>query len=148
MTGRQGATAAAEHTPGVQDALHNVVSVLYHALQGGETSMQYLHDAQQSGDQGLVQFFQEVQECQHHLAMRAKEVLAQCLERDHGHESHHTMEASTQGYGMMGSQGQERMGSQSYSTRPEQEVHRDVRGMGQDRAERQGHDREPQEQRR
>ena len=105
--------------PGVQDATYNVVSVLYHALQGGETSRQYLHEAQKSGDQGLVQFFQEVQECQHHLAMRAKEVLAQCLERDNGHESHHTMEASTQGYGMnkMGSQGT--MGSQSYSTRPE-----------------------------
>jgi hypothetical protein len=95
-----------------------------------------------------------VQECQHHLAMRAKEVLAQCLERDNGHESLHNMEANTQGYGMRGSQGQERMGSQgtmgsqSSSTRPEQEAHRDVRGMGQDRAERQGHDREPQEQRR
>jgi hypothetical protein len=55
---------------------------------------------------------------------------------------------------MMGSQGQEKMssqgtmGSRSYSTKPEQEAHRDVRGIGQDRAERQGHDREPQEQRR
>lgn len=154
MTSHQGATAPAEHTTGVQDALYNVVSVLYHALQGGESSMQYLHDAQKSGDQGLVQFFQEVQECQHHLAMRAKEVLAQCLERDNGHESHHNMEASTQGYGMMGSQGQERMssqstmGSRSYSTRPEQEAHSEVRGMGQDRAESQGHDREHQEPRR
>jgi hypothetical protein len=34
-----------------------------------------------------------VQECQHHLVMRAKEVLAQRLERDIGHESHHNMEA-------------------------------------------------------
>jgi len=98
MTSHQGATATAEHTTGVQDAMYNVVSVLYHALQGGETSMRYLHDAQESGDQGLVQFFQEVQECQHHLAMRAKEVLAQHLERDNAHASHRNMGASTPGH--------------------------------------------------
>jgi hypothetical protein len=45
MTSHQGATATAEHKTGVRDELYNAVSVLYHALQGGETCMQYLQDA-------------------------------------------------------------------------------------------------------
>ena len=104
MTSHQGATTMAEHKTGVRDEIYNVVSVLYHALQGGETCMQYLQDAQETGDQQLVQFFQEVQECHRHLAMRAKEVLAQCLEHGNGHESHRSMGAGTQGHGMTGSQ--------------------------------------------
>ena len=85
MASHQGTTATAEHKTGVKDEVYNIVSVLYHALQGGETCMQYLQDAQETGDQKLVQFFQEVQECHRHLATRAKEVLAQCLEHGKGH---------------------------------------------------------------
>jgi hypothetical protein len=50
----QGATAMAEHKTGMRGEVYNVVSVLYHALQGGETCMQYLQDAQETGDQKLV----------------------------------------------------------------------------------------------
>ena len=65
--------------------------------------MQYLQDAQETGDQKLMQFFQEVQECHRHLATRAKEVLAQCLEHGNSQESHRGMSAGTQGHGMTGS---------------------------------------------
>ena len=88
----------------MRDEIYNVVSVLYHALQGGETCMQYLQDAQETGDQKLVQFSQEVQECHRHLATWAKEVLAQRLEHGNGQESHCSMGAGTQGRGMIGSQ--------------------------------------------
>ena len=37
MASHQGMTATAEHATGVQDKTYNLVSVLYHALQGGET---------------------------------------------------------------------------------------------------------------
>ena len=104
MASHQGATAMAEHKTGVKDEVYNVVSVLYHALQGGETCMQYLQDAQGAGDQKLMQFFQEVQECHQHLATRAKEVLAQYLEHGDGHGSHRDMGAGTQRQGMTGSQ--------------------------------------------
>lgn len=104
MASHQGATAAAEHKIGVKDEVYNIVSVLYHALQGGETCMQYLQDAQGAGDQKLMQFFQEVQECHQHLATRAKEVLAQYLDHGNGHESRRNMGASTQRQGMAGSQ--------------------------------------------
>ena len=103
MESHQVATATTEHKTGMKDEVYNVVSALYHALQGGETCMQYLQDAQETGDQKLVQFFQEVQECHQHLATRAKEVLVQCLEHGDGHESHRGMGASLQGHGATGS---------------------------------------------
>lgn len=100
MTSHQSTMATAEHKTGMRDEVYNIVSVLYHALQGGETSMQYLQDAQETGEQQLVQFFQEVQDCHRHLATRAKEVLAQCLEHGNGQASHRGMGASPQGRGM------------------------------------------------
>ena len=73
MTSHQDATVMAEHKTGTKDEVYNIVSVLYHALQGGETCMQYLHDAHETGDQKLVQFFQEVQECQRHHGLSEPE---------------------------------------------------------------------------
>ncbi|MGE3539336.1 MAG: hypothetical protein AB7N91_18130 [Candidatus Tectimicrobiota bacterium] len=117
MTSQQGTTATAEQSTGVKDEMYNVVSVLYHALQGGETAMQYLHDAQEAGEQELARFFQEVQDCQKHLAKRAKTMLAQHLTQGqgNGHESFHP-----QGAGMQerrsstDPQGQTSMGNQSH----------------------------------
>src|SRR5437763_7512208 len=86
MASHQGMTATAEHATGVQDKTYNLVSVLYHALQGGETCQQYLHDAEEAGDQEMVQFFQEVQECQRHLASRARQMLMQRMREGNGHE--------------------------------------------------------------
>src|SRR5690242_3452786 len=97
MTSHQGTTAMAEQKTGMRDETYNIVSVLYHALQGGETCMQYLQDAQGTGDQQLVQFFQEVQECHRHVATQAKAVLAQYLEHGNGQESHRSMGAGAQG---------------------------------------------------
>lgn len=87
MTGQHGATAVAEHHTGMQDKNYNLISVLYHALQGGETCMQYIQDAEHAGDEELGQFFHEVQECQRHLADRAKALLRQRLSQGNGHES-------------------------------------------------------------
>ena len=46
---------ATQHT-GTRDATYDVVSILYHALQGAETYQQYIQDAEQRGDQELGQF--------------------------------------------------------------------------------------------
>jgi hypothetical protein len=86
MTSHQGATGTSEQATGLQDKTYNLVSVLYHALQGGETCMQYMRDAEHAGDEELVQFFHEVQDCQRHLAGRAKEMLKQRLGQGHGEE--------------------------------------------------------------
>lgn len=79
MPSPQSAVASAEQATGTKDATYNLVSVLYHALQGAATSRQYVQDAEQAGDQELVQFFRAVQAWQQHLATQAKEVLTQRL---------------------------------------------------------------------
>ena len=56
---------------------YNLVSVLYHALETAQTSAAYIQDAQQSGNQQLVQFFQSVQQTANQQANQAKLLLAQ-----------------------------------------------------------------------
>lgn len=83
MPSRQNAAPAAQAT-GTHDATYNLVSVLYHALQGAETYQQYIRDAEQGGDQELVQFFRAAQAWQQHLATQAQEVFTQRLSQSDG----------------------------------------------------------------
>ncbi len=70
----------ATQTTGARDTTYNLVSILYHALQGAETYQQYVRDAGQgSGDQELAQFFRGVQQEEQRRAERAKQLLAQRL---------------------------------------------------------------------
>jgi len=69
----------AERMTGTQDVHYNLVSVLYHTLQGAETSVQYISDAEESGDEELARFFREVQDENRRRAERAKELLARRL---------------------------------------------------------------------
>ena len=64
---------------GVRDEHYNLVSILYHALQGAETCDTYINDAEGAGDQELVQFFRQVQEEERRRAARAKELLGRKL---------------------------------------------------------------------
>ena len=64
---------------GARDETYDVVSILYHALQGAETYQQYIGDAERRGDQELAQFFRDVQEEEKRRAERAKQLLAQRL---------------------------------------------------------------------
>ena len=54
---------------------YDLVSVLYHALKAEQSSATYVQDAQQSGNQELVQFFGEVKQSATQQADRAKELL-------------------------------------------------------------------------
>ena len=47
---------------GTRDATYNLVSILYHALQGAETYDQYISDAEQNNDKDLAQFFRDTKE--------------------------------------------------------------------------------------
>jgi rubrerythrin len=64
---------------GVRDEHYNLVSILYHALQGAETYDTYIRDAEAVGDQELAQFFRRVQEEERQRAARAKELLGRRL---------------------------------------------------------------------
>ena len=64
---------------GTQDVTYNLVSVIYHALQGAETCDVYVRDAEKDGDQELVKFFQEVKNQNQQAAEKAKKMLAKQL---------------------------------------------------------------------
>jgi hypothetical protein len=66
-----------EQATGVQNTKYNLVSVLYHMLNGAATYDQYIQDAEQSGDQELAQFLQNVKKQNAECAHKAQELLAQ-----------------------------------------------------------------------
>ncbi len=64
---------------GTKDSTYNLVSVLYHALQGADLYEQYARDA--GSDQDLANFFREVQQQEQQRADRAKQLLAKRLQQ-------------------------------------------------------------------
>ncbi len=64
-----------EQQTGTTDESYNLISSLYHLLKGASNSEQYIKDAQESGDQELVQFFKDWQDEQRNFAERAKNLL-------------------------------------------------------------------------
>lgn len=64
-----------EEPVGLSSRDQDLVSVLYHALQGAETCSRYGHDAEQHEDAELVQFFREVREKDMACAQKALKML-------------------------------------------------------------------------
>lgn len=63
-------------TTGTRDEHYDLVSVLYHALQGADACDRYALDAETTGDKRLVgAFFRETQRLHTEVAERAKEML-------------------------------------------------------------------------
>ena len=54
---------------------YNLVSVLYHALQGADTCSRYQQDAVTEGVPEVADFMREVQEQNQKIAQKAKELL-------------------------------------------------------------------------
>ena len=71
--------ATAEHQTGTKDEHYDLVSALYHALQGTDTCVTYALDAERAGDHELVQFFYEARTMYLQLAERGKGLLRQRL---------------------------------------------------------------------
>jgi hypothetical protein len=86
-------TAAETTGTGTPDAHYNLISVIYHALQGAETYDQYAADAERSGDRELARFLRDVQAENRRRAERAKELLYERLGEKDGrnrHDEHRT----------------------------------------------------------
>jgi rubrerythrin len=64
---------------GTSNPTYNLVSVLYHALQGAENYEKYARDA--GSDQDLANFFREIQQQEKQRADRAKQLLATRLQQ-------------------------------------------------------------------
>jgi rubrerythrin len=61
---------------GTRDTVYDLVSIIYHALQGAETYGMYVADAEEVGDTELAKFFQDVRDEERRRANRAKQLLA------------------------------------------------------------------------
>jgi len=81
--GKGGANAKqskAASTPSAEsDDTYGIVSVLYHALQGADTTEQYIEDARASENEQLVAFFTDCKARQTEIALEAKRLLAEQL---------------------------------------------------------------------
>ena len=69
---------------GTRDITYNLISVVYHALQGAETTALYIGDAEQEGNQELAQFFREAKDEYQRRGDRAKQLLATHLGSQQG----------------------------------------------------------------
>jgi hypothetical protein len=63
------------------DTTYNLISVMYHTLQGCQTYEQYAQDAEQSGQQEIAQFFRDTGREFERCAQRGQQLLAQCLQQ-------------------------------------------------------------------
>ncbi len=67
----------ATQATGTRETNYDLVSILYHALQAGETYQRNIQDAEQAREQDLAQSFRDVQEEEKRRAERAQQLLAQ-----------------------------------------------------------------------
>jgi hypothetical protein len=72
---------ATTETTGTRDVTYNLISVVYHALQGAETYQIYEQDAKKSGDREAESLFHEAHEANRQFADRAKMLLGQRMNR-------------------------------------------------------------------
>ena len=68
----------------IPDTTYNLISVMYHTLQGCETYEKYAQDAEQAGQQEIAQFFRETGRQFEQCAEHGKRLLAQCLQQGQG----------------------------------------------------------------
>ncbi len=65
-----------------KDKNYNLITVLSQAADNVETLKSYIQDAEQEGDQELIDFFSSVFDNNLEASQRAKELLVQRLERE------------------------------------------------------------------
>ena len=63
-----------------KDKNYNLIAVLYHSSDNVESLKAYIQDAEQEGDQELVEFFDAILENNLEAAQRAKEMLVPRLQ--------------------------------------------------------------------
>jgi len=74
-----GFTDARRTSTNTRDQHYDLISILYHALEGAQTAALYAEDAGRAGDQELSQFFVQVQQNQVACSEKAKQLLGRRL---------------------------------------------------------------------
>jgi len=69
---------------GTRDITYDLVSIIYHSLQGAETTAMFIADAEQEGNQEISQFFNETKQEYERRAERAKQLLTTHLGKTQG----------------------------------------------------------------
>lgn len=64
-----------EKITGAHDQQYDLISILYHATQGAWNYAHYIEDAEEKGDQELVDFIKDVRDKNADVAQRAKDLL-------------------------------------------------------------------------
>jgi len=65
-----------ERATGTPNTIYDLASVLYHTLQAGASYEQYIRDAEEAGDQELIEFFRELRDEDSRRADYAQELIA------------------------------------------------------------------------
>lgn len=73
-------SSMAQQQTGASNELYDLVSILYHALESSSTNQRYIQDAQQAGDNDLVQFFQQCQQQDSQRAQQAQQILSRKMQ--------------------------------------------------------------------
>jgi hypothetical protein len=68
----------------VPDTTYNLISVMYHTLQGCQTYEQYAQDAEQAGEQEIAQYFRETGRELERCAQKGQQLLVKCLQQGQG----------------------------------------------------------------
>ncbi len=70
-----------QQATGTSDPTYDIISVVYHALQGAETIQKYLDDS--STEDELRTYFEQVQQGYRRAADKGKQLLVQRIEHEH-----------------------------------------------------------------
>jgi len=108
---------------GVRDSTYNLISVIYHALQGAETYKTYEEDVERTQDDELAQFFRQACEDEKRRAEQGKELLLRHLQKHGGGAGGQQLQRSggtaQQGGAGRGSQQMQSMSEKSAESRQE-----------------------------
>ena len=105
----------------VSDPTYDLISVMYHTLQGCQTYERYAQDAEQAGQQDLAQFFRETGQQFERCAERGRQLLAQCLQKGPVSQGGRSGQQLSSQMGSSGRQGQLSSGSQGPGGSPGQQ---------------------------
>jgi hypothetical protein len=73
-------TSMGQTQTGTPNQVFDLVSVLYHTLESSSTTQMYIQDAQQVGDNDLLNFFQQIQQEDRRRADMAKQLLSRKMQ--------------------------------------------------------------------
>lgn len=101
---------------GTSDVTYDLISTIYHSLETAQTIQTYMQDVQQTGEQEISQFLQQIHQEANRCAQHAQRLLAPRLSQKRMYQSQFQGGQYSYGGGSSSSQGSQTSGSQSGQT--------------------------------